>query len=539
MKKASFVAAVALLVCAGLIVALSPDLAHAASGLSPHDFGLSDVVQAGPGLVALRAKFDRLTKRAEKKIGEIKDDMTDEAARAIETAHDELIREIEAVKAEIAEREAEENDGGEGTRSAPPAGAAALTAAQAADIMNIGNRAGMSAEDIETAVRENVAVEVFRTRAFEHLANQSSQARTTPGRVTRDENETRRAALTEALSYRMGAPLPDAGPSAAARNFMEMRRFSSFIAEAIGHRGRIDSVRSLDDLIDRAANSTSDFPAIYEGAINRTLEGRYALAAPTYRRLARRADFRDFRPHTTVKLGDFPMLKKVAEDGEIKYGSFSEGKETVSAFAYARAISVTRPMIVNDDLGAIAEMLASYGDTVALFEEVVFYGEAFNGKLADGKAVFSPEHNNLAAPASAISVDSVAAGRAAMSKQKTLDGNPMLANPARIILCGPDKITEAEKLVASITPATMSNVNIFSGRLEPVETAQIAGNGWYLFPDASSGRSNYRYGLLDGYSAPRVRMEDPFGRQGFAMSVEHDFGVGATDYRFGYKNAGA
>jgi hypothetical protein len=233
------------------------------------------------------------------------------------------------------------------------------------------------------------------------------------------------------------------------------------------------------------------------------------------------------------------MLKKVAEDGEIKYGSFSEGKETVSAFAYARAIAVTRPMIVNDDLGAIADMLASDGDTVALFEEVVFYAEAFNGKLTDGKTVFGAEHANLATAASEITVDAVALGRAAMSKQKTLDGNPMLANPARIILCGPDKITEAEKLVASITPATMSNVNIFSGRLEPVETAQIAGNGWYLFPDASSGRSNYRYGLLDGYSAPRVRMEDPFGRQGFAMSVEHDFGVGATDYRFGYKNAGA
>lgn len=541
MKRAFFsVAAVALTLCAGLIIAASPDLAHAAAGFVPVDLSLTDMVQAAPTIVALRGKLARLTGRAERKLGEIKDDTPEDAARTIEAEHEAIVREIETVQAEIAELETAAR-GGDGDDPDPANGNRnALTAAQAADIMNIGNRAGMAQEDIEQAVRDNTPVEDFRTRAFEHLAGQSSQTRTAPGRVTQDEAETRRNALSEAMSYRMGLPVPDAGPSDAARQFMEFRRFSSFISEAIGHAGRVDSVRALDDLIDRASHTTSDFPAIYENAVNRTLEGRYALAQPTYRRIARRSDFRDFRPHTTVKLGDFPTLKKVAEDGEIKYGSFSEGKERVQAFAYARALAVTRQMIVNDDLGAIAEMLSSYGDTVALFEEVVFYSEALNGKLADGKDVFHADHGNLAGAAAAITVDSVALGRAAMSKQKSLEGNPLLSNRPKILLCGPDKITEAEKLVASITPATVATVNIFSGRLEPMETAQIANNNWYLFPDAQAdGRSNYRYGLLDGYEAPRVRMEEPFGRQGFAMSVEHDFGVGATDHRFGFKNAGA
>ena len=66
----------------------------------------------------------------------------------------------------------------------------------------------------------------------------------------------------------------------------------------------------------------------------------------------------------------------------------------------------------------------------------------------------------------------------------------------------------------------------------------MSGNNWYLFADPEYG-SNYRWGYLDGYEAPRVRTDEPFGVQGFAMSVEHDFGVGATDYRFGYKNPGA
>jgi hypothetical protein len=83
----------------------------------------------------------------------------------------------------------------------------------------------------------------------------------------------------------------------------------------------------------------------------------------------------------------------------------------------------------------------------------------------------------------------------------------------------------------------VSNVNIFSGRLEPVETGMITDNAWHLFADPSTG-SNYRWGYLEGYEAPRVRTDEPFGQQGFAMSVEHDFGAGATDFRFGWKNPG-
>jgi hypothetical protein len=47
------------------------------------------------------------------------------------------------------------------------------------------------------------------------------------------------------------------------------------------------------------------------------------------------------------------------------------------------------------------------------------------------------------------------------------------------------------------------------------------------------------HGYLEGAEAPRVRTEEAFGQQGMAMSLEHDFGMGAVDYRGGYKNPGA
>lgn len=429
-------------------------------------------------------------------------------------------------------------------QQAPSATEVAETAARAerervVTITDLARRANAAALGDEH-IRAGTTVDAFRAMLLDHLVAQEGNAPTDSNvrvQVGTEEADRTRSAKIEALSYGLGAPMPQAGPSESARQFMG-RGLVDLAADSIDYRGgRMLNARQIDEIFTRSSMSTSDFPIIFEGAINRALEQRYALAQPTFKRFARKRNFRDFRPDTTVKLGDFPLLQKVLENGEIKYGSFVEGKEQVRAFSYAIAMRVSRQMLINDDLGAIQELLTSYGASVALFEEVTFYASAFEGNLADGKAVYHADHKNLASAGTVIDVDNVGKARAAMSKQKSTGGNPLLSNSPKIILVGPDKLTEAEQLLASITPATMSNVNIFSGRLEPLETSQITGNAWYLLTDPAVG-SNYRWGYLEGYEAPRVRMDEPFGQQGFAMSVEHDFGCGATDFRFGYKNSG-
>jgi hypothetical protein len=482
-------------------------------------------------LAAMRANLLDLTARAAAKLTEIKDDTAPDAARAIQTEHASLIEEIRKLQADIATEEATEASRNQPATLPSPEAAAST---RAADILDMGTRAGIPVATIQDAIRNNVTIDAFRSQAFDHLAGQTTP--TSPGRVLTDEGDNRRNARIEALAYRLGAPLPATGPSAAARGYME-DGLVAIAAATVEHRGVPRNVRQIEEIFTRAAHTTSDFPLIMSGAINRTLEARYLMAQPTYRGIARQRNFRDFRPHTSLKIGDFPMLKQVLEDGEIKYGTLTEGAETLQVLSYARALSVSRQLMINDDLGAIQEALASYGSIVALFEEITFYSSAFNGKLSDGNTVFHASHNNLAAVAAAIDVDPVSLGRASMAKQKSLDGNPLMANRPAIILTGPDTLTAAEKLVMNITPITVAAVNIFSGRLTPIDTAQIADKSWYLFPDPAAG-SNYRWGYLDGYEAPRVRIENPFGRQGMVMSVEHDFGCGAVDYRYGFKNAG-
>lgn len=549
MKKAAYVfATVAAIVCFGLaFTILSADPSHAASLLGHDAFvqtrGMLDhVYQATPALLALRAKATDLTTRAESKRAELVEGLSDEAARAIEKDHSAILAELDGVRAEITALENAERNAPTPADNNPQAIAQNAVRAErerVTAIEELAERAGQAGFGRDH-IRSGTSLDSFRGLLLDHMVT-SERATPTDSRVRvqvgNDEADTIRSARVEALAYGLGAPVPQAGPSAAARQYMG-QGLVDIAADCVNFHGRrMLNARDIDNIFSRAAHSTSDFPVIFEGAVNRTLEQRYALAQPTFKRFARKKNFRDFRPDTIVKTGDFPMLEKILENGKIKFGSFGEGKEAVQAFSYAIALNISRQMLINDDLGAIAELLTSYGASVALFEEVTFYGGAYNGKLADGKTVFHADHKNLAAAGSAITVDSVGEGRKSMGRQTSLDGKPLLANPARIMLVGPNQLTDAEKLLASITPATVSTVNIFSGKFELVETSQIADNSWDLFADPSTG-SNYRWGYLEGYEAPRVRMDEPFGSQGFSMSVEHDFGCGATDFRFGYHNPG-
>jgi hypothetical protein len=354
-------------------------------------------------------------------------------------------------------------------------------------------------------------------------------------RIIRDERATRRTGMVAALA----AQLTGASTVASvARPYMSMS-LVEMAADCIGHRGPLRTPGQKLQVFMDASHSTSDFPAIFENALNKVLLERYQVAEPTYRLISRRRDFTDFRVHPMVRAGDFPKLQPIAETGEIKFGTIGENRETAILQSFAVGLRITRQMMINDEMGAIDQVLGDYGQMIADFEEERFYQFFTTANLADGVAVFHTSRNNVAGTASAITVASVALGRAAIRKQTTLGGQKMNMAPS-IILVGPNKETEAEQLVAAIQPQQAGNVNPFSGRLQVVVTAQITDNSWYLLAGADRpGGACFVHGFLDGGAAPRIRTEETFGTQGVAMTVEHDFGLGAIDFRGGYRNAGA
>src|SRR5262249_17000323 len=124
----------------------------------------------------------------------------------------------------------------------------------------------------------------------------------------------------------------------------------------------------------------------------------------------------------------------------------------------------------------------------------------------------------------------------AMRKQKNPSGQ-FINTPPAIILTGPSQETAADQIITSITPTLTTSVNPFSGKLRSVSDANISDDSWYLM--CEPGRvPTFIYGFPAGQAGPRTKVDSPFGVQGVRISLEHDFGVGAIDFRGAFKNPG-
>ena len=420
---------------------------------------------------------------------------------------------------------------------------ATMSAAQVSRLYQVGARLNVPVAEVAHVAEANSNFEAALDMLSEKVKEKGDVDIPMHGaptaRVLRDEREVQRAGMEQALVAQLSRRDPD---SDQARPFMQMS-LAEMAATCSGYDGPLRTAHDRQQVF-MATHSTSDFPHIFENALNKQLEARYRDATPTYRDIARRVTFSDFRPHPMVRTGDFPELQEINEGGEIKFGTFGENRESVAVKSYGVGVRISRQMLINDDLDAIAQVIADRGRAVARFEDKVFYAMMLGGSNADGptlaetsRQVFNTTDSTKAGSGAAISVTTLSAGRAALRKRKSVDGAE-LDITAAILMVGPDNETAAQQIVAPIQSAQAGEVNPFSGTLRVVTTAKITGNSWYLFADPADA-PNFVYGFLSGFDAPRMRMDEPFGQQGMALTVEHDFGVGAIDYRAGWKNPGA
>jgi hypothetical protein len=456
-----------------------------------------------------------------------------------------------------------------------------LTRAQIAELVVIDNQSrGLGIDlNLADAMQRNETPDAMRKRLFVALADKSkkgggplSNANGGGLEVTRDENEGRSAAMEIALITRL---LQSRGQGLSIeykpKNILEAARvekhkeqarqylgmgFVEIAAHCIGYRSerlRVINAGTAIEILNRAFESTSDFPNIFENVLNKSLLARYELHMPTYRELAIERQFNDFRPHPQIRAGEFPQLQPLTETGELKYGTTADSGEVVAVVPYGVVFTISRQMLVNDDLGAIDQILGSAGDAVLIFENNTFF-VMFNGNPVlkqDSLAVFTAGaitlppaaavgHNNLftgGGIGGAPSISTIGSAREALRQMKSISGN-FLNVPPRIIFTGPAQETAADQMVAAITPTLTTSVNPFSGRLRSVSDANITDGSWYLL--CEPGRVPcFIYGFLNGASGPRVRTYEPFGVQGVKISLEHDFGCGAIDYRGIAKNAGS
>jgi len=299
-----------------------------------------------------------------------------------------------------------------------------------------------------------------------------------------------------------------------------------------------------------ASHSGSDFPYLLANTAAKLLRASYANAPTTWQQWAPTLSVSDFKQHSIVSLSAFSDLATKAEGAEYTQGTLSEYRETIQASTKGRYIGLTREMVVNDDLGAFTRLASALGWAAAnsVDKAVYTYVEA-NGTLTDGGALFNSTavsttggHANLASANAAVTVSSIAIGEAAMAAQADPSRATVLGLRPRFLVVPYGKKQIAWEVLNSPTDVASSNAAkrnyAASLGLELVAAPNLTGStAWYLFADKNTPCIEVAF--LDGQQAPYIEEDVEFMTDEMRMKVRLDFGVAATEWRTGFKNAGA
>lgn len=350
------------------------------------------------------------------------------------------------------------------------------------------------------------------------------------------DRQTMRASIVEALACRaLGKPAAGAAQQYMSLKLVDLARLC---AGRDGQKMAIDTLLNQTFSGSGGAHGSTDFPLLLQDAANKVLEQALSVSPPSYRAWASRRPFKDFKPHKFLRVGDFPAFTSVPEPATVAFGTVSENREQVSLISYTSGISFTREALVNDDLGALASISTSIAARASNCENELAYSVlASNPLMADGEALFSEAHGNLAAVPSTIDVANVAIAVQAMRNQTTLDGLPMNLAP-KYLICGPARELKARQLVSFIAAPDTESVNPYGGALEVVVDSNISGNEWFLCCDPAR-LASIVYGHLNGAESAEVWVARDLNTRSLRINAGLDFGVGAIDYRGVYKNAGA
>ncbi|MBF0187086.1 MAG: peptidase U37 [Magnetococcales bacterium] len=412
-----------------------------------------------------------------------------------------------------------------------------------AAIFDAQSKLGLERSVADELVRDGIDLDQARIRLIDEAAKRDGQMqiRNQVVMTGQDERTTRRSAVENALLHRFdpGAnTLSDAGRDWRGMTLLEMAR--TFLEEE-GTRTR---GWNRDELATRALHSTSDFALILAGIANKSLRQAYEAFPQTFRPFCRQVSASDFKTMHRVQLGEAPSLEKVNEGGEFTRGTVGEAEETYRVETYGKVISITRQVLINDDLDAFTRIPQLFGVAAANLEsDVIWSIFTSNPKMGDNTALFHNTHKNLASSGTVLSVTSLGKGRGSMSKQTGLDGKTILnIRPHFLVIPAALEVTAEQLLAQNLVPAKSADVvpnslRTLSVIAEPrLDTSSET--AWYLI--AHPGQiDTIEYAYLEGNSGVHIETRNGFDVDGVEIKARLDFGAKAIDWRGFWRNPGA
>lgn len=323
--------------------------------------------------------------------------------------------------------------------------------------------------------------------------------------------------------------------------------------------------RRSDDFIDayvRAAISlqaggefsTLTVAHIFENVANKTLLMRHMMSKSTWKLIAYQKRLEDFKPASLYRIDSDLGYRPLNTQGEIEHGRLQDTKRTVQADTRAIMIGLDRKHIINDDMGALSEILNGLVDG----SEWAIESEVYATLLGNEDNFFDVANNNLIDDP--LSLGGYEMAEIAFSQHVGLGGKPISASPA-LVLAGTALATRSQNLYTQTTLLSVDanedqigQRNIYQGRYRPVISPYLnvttirrpggatipnqSATKWFLLPEPNPS-SPVVIGLLNGRAVPTIKSaETSFNTLGMQWRGYHDFGAAQGDKEYAVMSTG-
>lgn len=500
------------------------------------------------GLDSLRTQHAELVRMASAKIAEVKDGMAKDAIAKIEGEHRELLANAEKVAEAIKVEEKKPTIGDKVKQ-------------WAAGFYASAGSLGIELKALNDIVASSDTHDQAKDKLIDALAKAKNGDKPAPngGHVTVGMEEGQKFVMgaTKSLIAKIAMFNPPGKPSADG----EHNEFSGLMLREVARmsldRAGVKNIardpmamiaQALQPVYMAGAHSTSDFTNILANVANKSMLKGYEEAAETFQLWTASGTLTDFKTATRVDTGLFPSLAEVEEGAEYTYASMSDRKAQLVLATYGKMFSITRQAIINDDLNAFSKVPAKMGTaakrTIANLVWAIITG---NANAPDNVALFHASHSNLdSGGGTALSADSLDAGRVKMAKQKDPDSiakTGLGIRPAYLLV--PVALQgKAHQLMTSQAEPGQDNPNVAN---RVANMAQViadqrlddaSATAWYLAANQSQ-YDTIEVSYLNGVQAPTMEQRDGWNVDGVEFKVRIDAGVTLLDFRGFYKAAGA
>ncbi|WP_144370032.1 prohead protease/major capsid protein fusion protein [Myxococcus stipitatus] len=420
-------------------------------------------------------------------------------------------------------------------------------------------------------VADNATVEQARKAVLDALATRSDEAGiSSHQRVTggEDEKDKRLRGMSGWLFERANATETIEG---AKKNARLSRHFKDAATDGGEFRGMSladlareclerDGVKtrgmSRMDMIGRAFThrsggyqTTSDFGLLFENVMHKLLLGAYATAPDTWRRIAKTDTVPDFRTSNRYRNGSFGVLDSKTEAGEFKNKAIPDGaKSTISTGTKGNIIALTREAIINDDMGALADVASRFGRAAGLSVETDVYAlltanSGLGPTMSDGNTFFHATRGNIGA-AGALSVDSLDADRVTMASLKDQSNNDFLdLRPRTLVvpigLGGRARIYNQAQYDPDVTSKFQVPNKVVGLFGDVLDSPRLSGTRRYMLVDPAIAAAFVVVFLEGSGEAPVMETQDGWRVDGTEWKLRIDYKAQAFDPKGALTNAGA